>query len=230
MRTHKDAPGQEETPARPTRHSEDPPLRAEGLASGHPDILRRDVALALQRTVGNSAVTNVFRSHMSRIGGSQPETIQRLKETAENRVAIQGLKQQYLAKFPKSFKKWSSMLTSANSLEALRAAVNAAAPLAASQNVEPERKEPAQERGPETVTTTDPFTHKKVGPFNGRSGPSSEVKGAKDYVFYDQKEQYCISRDRDEHAGEGYKLYKRTGTGWQRLDTITLDGTPMGRG
>ncbi|HEX3542817.1 MAG TPA: hypothetical protein VHT75_20480 [Acidimicrobiales bacterium] len=181
-----------------------------------PAVLDPDTVIAWQRAVGNSAVAG---------------RIQRLKETAENRAGIQPLKQQFLGRFPKGFKRWDTLLAAANSLEALRASVNAVAPAAARQEAgEAGEGEQEEAAGPETVMTTDPYTKKRIGPFNGRSGPSSEVKGAKDYVYYDQAEKYCISRDRDEHAGAAYKLFKRTGTGWQRLDTIGLDGAPMGRG
>jgi hypothetical protein len=180
-----------------------------------PSVLHRDAVVALQRAVGNSAVAG---------------TIQRLKETPENRGGIQALKQQFLGRFPKGFTRWDTLLAAANSLEALRASVNAVAPAAARQEAGEADEGEQEEAGPETVTTTDPYTSKQIGPFNGGSGPSSEVKGAKDYVYYDKARKYCISRDRDEHAGAAYKLFKLTSKGWQRLDTINLDGTLMGRG
>ena len=188
------------------------------------------MVLALQRSVGNAAVANIFRSYAGPIGSSPVGTIQRLKESAQNRAAIQALKQRYLARFPKGFNRWNAMLGEAKSIEALTAAVNAVAPQTVTPDTEADETATTEESGPETVTTTDPYTSKRIGPFNGGSGPSSEVKGAKDYVFYDQTRKYCITRDRDEHAGAAYKLFKLTGKGWQRLDTIGLDGTPMDRG
>lgn len=229
MRTKKQSP-QRSTPGARARRVDGPSLRSQGAAPRQPDMLPHDVVLALQRTVGNAAVARMLHRSTAPIGSSPPGTIQRLKETAGNRTEILALKSQYLKKFPKGFTKWTTMLGDAKSVEALRAAVNAAAPQTAVPVTEVQETETAEEGAPETLMTTDPYTRKAVGPFNGGSGPKGEVPGAKDTVFYDAGKRYCISRDRDEHAGAAYKLYKKTGTGWQRLDTISLDGVPMGRG
>ena len=73
-----------------------------------------------------------------------------------------------------------------------------------------------------------------IGPFPD-AGP--KVADAKATCYYDASGKFCVTPDRDEHAGAGtWKLYQAVATskgkndGWMRIDTLHPDGRRMGRG
>jgi hypothetical protein len=199
---------------------------------GRGEQVSPDTVLALHRAVGNAAVARFFESHTRGFHGtagppgSRPVGVQRLTETKQNKAQIQQVKGRYLTAHPGDFVGWTQVLAAAKDLAALERAVpqlpGGDLPIVPTTTTQSDADLAAG------VTTTDPYTSKKVGPFNGDDAPGSTV-GAKDRVYFDARGTYCISRDRDEHAGEAWKLFKSTGTGWQRLATIGLDGSSMNR-
>ena len=77
------------------------------------------------------------------------------------------------------------------------------------------------------ITSTDD-NGKSIGPFNGGRGKIDAAYGP---VFYDSKQEWCISRDYSNHAGgDTWKLFKKIKNKWERQDTLYNDGKRMYRG
>jgi len=151
--------------------------------------------------------------------------LQRLQENAQNAAEIAQLKKNYLHAHPNDYAGWTAVLKAAKSLDALRSLC----PAPVAQPAAPQAAAPIVDERPglaAALTTVD--NGRTIGPF-GNPGP--KVAGAKAPCYYNDDGDYCITPDRDGHAGEGaWKLLKRGSKGWGRVDTLHPDGTRMYRG
>jgi hypothetical protein len=175
--------------------------------------------LKLQRLAGNRAVARDHRL-----------VLQRLKETRENKAQITPLKARYLAAHVGDFAGWQTLLAGATTVNDLSAKVDAVAPAPIAAAPVPVA---APVRTPEVLApnvTSFDDNGLVVGPFNGRVGSKTDIKGVKGSIFYDAAETWAITWDRDQHAGESWKLLTRGSKGWRRVDTIFVDGRRMFRG
>ncbi len=86
-------------------------------------------------------------------------------------------------------------------------------------------------RAAQLMTT---YNDRTIGPFPNQG---AKVADAKATCYYEAGGRYCITPDRDGHAGpDAWKLYQAVATrkgkndGWMRVDTLHADGTAMDRG
>ena len=155
--------------------------------------------------------------------------LQRLEVTPQNRAEVNEIKGRYLAAHPNDYTGWTALLK-ASSLEFLRAQYPAPTPV---PTVVQPRGPIVDERPGRAAVLTTTDGDRTIGPFGN---PGKKLKAAKGPCYYNDGGDYCISPDRDGHAGDDcWKLFTQVATagrgeGWTRVDTLFADGRRMNRG
>lgn len=204
---------------------------------GSPETpLDRTLARAVRQRSGTGVYRCLLDPLEANLGSPQllrtprAPLLQRLAVTVQNRTELAQIKARYLAANPDDHLGWDAVLKAAPSIEALRAQWPAPVVLP----TVPQQRAPIVDERPgraAALTTTD--RGHTIGPFGNLGRQIAPAKGP---CYYNDDGDYCISPDRDEHAGaDTWKLFKRTATsgrgqGWARVDTLHADGRRMNRG